>query len=103
MTEEINNINTDLKELFVNQKYEEMLETLDGLSDDVALEIALFNHDVIDKYYREEKFDLIRQYLTFTAYTSFVFEYAVKRELLPKDVAEEKYKLYTNIFEMLQG
>ncbi len=102
MQEELMNKNTDLKELFVQQKYEEMIEFLDALTNDEKLELVHFNMDVINKYYDSGKYDLIRQYLTFVAFCSFIFEYCAKSGLLEETKVEEWNTLFANIFEIVK-
>ena len=102
MQEELMNKNTDLKELFVQQKYEEMIDVLDALTKEEKIELAYFNMDVIKKYYDSEKYDLIKQYLTFVAYCSFIFEYSAKSGLLEDAKVEEWNLLFENIFEIVK-
>lgn len=102
MQEELMNKNTDLKELFVQQKYEEMIEFLDGLTNEEKIELAYFNMEVIEKYYNTQKYDLIKQYLTFVAYCSFIFEYTAKSGLLEEIKVEEWNTLFANIFEIVK-
>lgn len=97
------NQNTDLKDLFVKQNYEEMLQILDGMEKEEVVELTCYNCDVVKKYYDSERFDLIRQYLTFVAFCSFIFEYSVKNGLLFEAQYEEYNTLFEKIFEMLKA
>lgn len=102
MQEELMNKNTDLKELFVQQKYEEMLGFLDELTNDEKIELAFFNVEVIEKYYNSERYDLLKQYLTFVAYCSFVFEYTAKSGLLDEIKVVEWNTLFANVLEVVK-
>ena len=102
MTEEINNLNTDLKELFTENKYEELLDKLNETSNDIVLEITHHNFDIIKKYYDTEKFNLIFQYIRFVAFTSFVCEYSYKRELVTGEEFDKMMDVFNGIHEMLQ-
>lgn len=102
MTEEINNFNTDLKELFTENKYEELLDKLNDTSNDIVIEITNHNFDIIKKYYDTEKFNLIFQYIRFVAFTSFVCEYSYKRELVTKEEFDQMMVVFNGIHEKLQ-
>ena len=47
MTEELNNFNTDLKDLFMQNKLEEIGSLLSEKSTEEIKELTLFNHEVI--------------------------------------------------------
>lgn len=102
MTEEINNLNTDLKELFTENKFEELLDNLNDTSNDIVLEITYHNFDIIKKYYDTEKFNLIFQYIRFVAFTSFVCEYSYKRELITTEEFDKMMVIFNGIYDMLQ-
>lgn len=102
MTEEINNLNTDLKELFSENKLDELYDKLDKTDADIVTEITLYNYDIIKKYYDTQKFNLIIQYIRFVAFTSFLCEYSFKRGLFTEERFHEIMAVYENIFQMLQ-
>ena len=58
MTEELNNFCTDLKDLFMQQDFEQMEKQLDVRDDEEVRELAVYQHDILAKYYGEEKYDL---------------------------------------------
>jgi len=102
MTEEINNLNTDLKELFSENKLDELYDKLDGIDGEIVTEITLYNYDIIKKYYDTEKYSLIIQYIRFVAFTSFLCEYSFKRDLFTEERFKEIMTVYENIFQLLQ-
>lgn len=102
MTEEINNINTDLKELFANAEYDKLIVHLDLLSDPIAQEITLYNYDIIKNYYETEKFTVIFQHIKFVAYTSFLCDYSAKRQLIIPADYESMALIFTNIYMLLK-
>lgn len=98
MTEEINNLNTDLKELFVDSKFDRMQEVLDNIADGTIIEITLYNFDIIRKYYEGQQFNLLAQFIKFVAYSSFLCEYSVKRQIISSDEYEKMYEIFTSIY-----
>lgn len=102
MTEEINNLNTDFKELFSENKLEELVGQLDETESAIITEITLYNYDIINKYYEAQKFNLIIQFIKFVAFSSFMWEYSAKRGLLDKDQNDEMSALFSNIYQMIQ-
>lgn len=102
MTEEINNINTDMKELFVNSNYDKIIEILNTLDDSDALEITLSNYDIIKKYFDSEKYNLLFQFIKFVAYTSFVCEYSAKRGLIDENAYKTMYDMFETIYSRIK-
>ncbi|HCL02124.1 MAG TPA: hypothetical protein DHW61_06845 [Lachnoclostridium phytofermentans] len=102
MNEELQNRDMDLRELFVAQKYEAIIEILNSMEDEDVYEITTTNWSVVKKYNEMERVDLLRQHITFVAYTSLLVEYAGQRTLLPEDDFKEKYNLFEVIFAKLQ-
>lgn len=98
MTEEINNLNTDLKELFVDSKFDRMQEVLDNIADGTIIEITLYNFDIIRKYYEGQQFNLLAQFIKFVAHSSFLCEYSVKRQIISSDEYEKMYEIFTSIY-----
>ena len=98
MTEEINNLNTDLKEIFVDSKFERMQEVLDKIADSTIMEITLYNYDIIRKYYEAERYNLLAQFIKFVAYSSFLCEYSIKHQIISSDEYEKMYETFTNIY-----
>lgn len=103
MTEEINNLNTDFKELFSENKLEELAEQLNKTESAIVTEITLYNYDIINKYYEAQKFNLIMQFIKFVAFSSFMWEYSAKRGLLDPEQSSKLSNLFTNIYEMIQS
>lgn len=103
MTEEINNLNTDFKELFSENKLEELTKQLNTTESAIVTEITLYNCDIIDKYYEAQKYNLIIQFIKFVAFSSFMWEYSAKRGLLDEEQNSKLSNLFTNIYEMIQS
>ncbi len=103
MSEELQTLDLELKELFVKQEYEQMLELLNNVTDHDVLDMTTQNWDVVKKYSDMGRTDLLRQHLTFVAYASFITEYAGKRGVLKDEVYQEKFSLFEEIFEKLQA
>ena len=103
MTDEINNLNTDLKELFSENKLEELVDKLSDISDGIVLEITMHNYDIIKKYYDTEKYNLLFQYIRFVAFSSFLCEYSFKRELVSKEEYNGMYDTFEGIYRLLQN
>jgi len=103
MTDEINNINTDLKELFSENKLEELIEKLETLQEEIVLEITNHNYEIIKKYYDTEKFNLILQYIRFVAFSSFLCEYSYKSGIVTKEDYEGMYQTFEGIYKHLQN
>lgn len=98
MTEEINNLNTDLKELFVESKFDKMQEILDNIADNIILEITQYNFDIIRKYYEEQRYNILAQFIKFVAYSSFLCEYSVKCQIINKEDYEKMFEIFTDIY-----
>lgn len=98
MTEEINNLNTDLKELFVDSKFDRMKDILDKIADSTIIEITQYNFVIIKKYYEAQRYNILAQFIKFVAYSSFLCEYSVKRQLISKEEYEEMFKMFTDIY-----
>lgn len=103
MTEEINNLNTDFKELFSENKLDELMEQLNNTDSSIVTEITLFNCDIIKKYYESEKYNLLLQFIRFVAFSSYMWEYSAKRGLLDPAFDKEMSSLFTNIYELVQS
>lgn len=102
MTEEINNLNTDLKELFVNNQIEEATRLLDETADEIVREITLYNYDIIKKYYDTQKFNLLIQYIKFTAFSCYLCEYAVKHQLIDSKDFEGMSFVFNDIYNHMK-
>ncbi|BCJ93619.1 hypothetical protein acsn021_11880 [Anaerocolumna cellulosilytica] len=99
MTEEVNNFNTDLKDLFVNNKFDELTEQLAKSEVAIIEEIIMHNYSIIKKYYEEEKFNLLVQYMRFVAYSSFLCEYGAKNSIIPSEEFDAMNLIFMNIHE----
>lgn len=99
MTDELNDLNTELKELFVKSNMEELIQLLDNESDETVKEITFFNYEVIKKYYDTEKYNVLLQYVKFVAYTSYLCEYALKRKLIEDDNILDLFEKILNLIK----
>lgn len=102
MTEELQVKDLELKELFMKQDFEGLLDALNQIEATDILEMNGFNWDIVKKYFDLGRKDLLLNHLNFVAYTSFVTEYAGKRELYEEDVYQMKYELFQDIYHALQ-
>lgn len=102
MTEDMNNLNTDLKELYVNNKIEEFTETLDSTDDSIVATITKFNYDIVKKYYDSEQYNIIFQHIKFVAFTSMMCEYAAKRQVLDDGDVQNINELFMNIYTLIK-
>lgn len=102
MTEELNNFNTDCKDLFMQNKIDDIITALEDKSDADVLELLHANYDVVNKYYTSEKFDLLFTYFKFVAYSCFFVEYATKRGILSAAEQAPMMEVFSTIFTMYQ-
>ena len=93
----------ELKELFMKQDIERMIELLDGMAAQDVVEMININWNVVKKYYDLNRSDLLRQHLSFVAYTSFITEYAGKASLYDEEEYALKFQLFELVFEKLQS
>ena len=103
MTEELQTKDLELKELFIKQELERLLHTLNECSDADVLEMEDINWNIVKKYFDQGRNDLLRQHLTFVAYSSFLTEYSGKRGLYEEQIYQNKYDLFEAIFQALQS
>jgi hypothetical protein len=102
MTEEMNNLNTDLKELFVENKLDELTEKLDSTEKETVLTITNYNYGIIKGYLDTEKFNLLRQYVRFVAFSSFLCEYAANKQLVEASVYQSMEDSFKTILAFIQ-
>ena len=103
MIEELQTKDLELKEIFIKQEYEHLIDNLNECSDADVLEMTEVNWQVVKKYYDQGRNDLLRQHLNFVAYGSFITEYSGKRGLFKDEEYKIKYALFEDIFEALQN
>jgi hypothetical protein len=102
MTEEINNLNTDLKELFINSNFDGMKEILEETTDAIVLELALFNYEIIKKYYDSQKYDILFQHIKFVAFSSYLGDYSHQRQLIDENVYESMSQIFDSIYLLIK-
>jgi len=100
MTEELNNFNTDLKDLFMQNKLEEIGDLLSEKSTEEIKELTLYNHEVIQKYFNEQKYAILLQHMPFVAYCCFLCEVAAKNQIITEEEANQILPLYQQIYDM---
>lgn len=98
MDEEILNLNTDLKEMFVEQKYDELEAALNAVDKININEIILYNWNIINKYYDEGNFNILIQYIKFVAYNCYLTEMAYKESYIDENVYGEMMEVYDDIY-----
>lgn len=102
MTEEINHLNTDLKELFVNNQIEEASKILDRTADKTVLEITNYNYEIIKKYYDSQKFAVLVQHIKFAAFSCYLCEYAANRQLIDAADFDSMSLVFQGIYKHMQ-
>lgn len=102
MTEEIHYLNTDLKELFVASKIEELMIALDKESDNIVQEITLYNYDIIKNYFDSDKYSLLFKYIKFVAFSSFLCDYSAKRQLIENAEYEGMSYIFTTVYNLVK-
>lgn len=103
MNEELAYLDADLKDLFIETKYDDMRNLLDERSDEEVKEISNHYWGIIKKYYDKENFELLIKHIKFVAYTCFIVEYAHNRELIGKDVFSIMMSIYNDIYEKIKN
>lgn len=99
LDEEMNYLDTELKGLFIDKKFEEMKEYLKERSDETVKELTDYNWGIIKKYYDAENFQLLYQHYKFVAYTCFLVEYTHKRTLISNEAFGIMMQIYNDIYE----
>jgi hypothetical protein len=102
MTEELQLKDLELKELFIKQDFEGLIDALNQVDEADVLEMNETNWDIVKKYFDLGRKDLLLNHLNFVAYTSFLTEYAGKRDLYEENVYQVKFGLFQDIYEALQ-
>lgn len=103
MTEELQTKDLEYKELFIKQELEQLMDALNECSDADVLEMTETNWNVVKKYFDQGRIDLLRQHLTFVAYSSFITEYSGKRGLFEEETYQNKFNLFEEIYVALQN
>ncbi len=103
MNEELANLDADLKELFVEDKIDEMIELMQKNSDDIVKELAEHNWSIIKKYYEMENFELLFAHFRFVAYTCFLIEYGHQAGIITEEAFTIMMQVYNDIYEIKRG
>ena len=103
MTEELNNFCTDLKELFMQQDFVQMEALLAQKTEEEIRELAVHEHDILAKYYEQEKYEMLLAHLNFVAFASYLFEYAGKRGVFTPAQFKQGFQIFLDIYELAQS
>lgn len=101
MSEELQMKDLELKEMFIKQEFDRLVDELNLINDSDVLLMNQMNWEIVKKYFDLGREDLIRKHLSFVAYTSFLTEYAGKRELYEEQDYQARFQLFQEIYEML--
>lgn len=102
MTEELNNFCTDLKDLFMKQDFPGMEQVLSERKEEEVAELAMSQHDILAKYYEQEKYEMLLTHLNFVAFASYLFEYAGKRGIFTPAEFKQGFQLFMEIYQLVQ-
>ncbi len=100
MKEELANLDADLKELFVEDKIDDMIELLQNNDMDTVKELAEYNWSIIKKYYELENFELLFAHFRFVAYTCFLIEYGHQAGVISEEAFAIMMQVYNDIYEI---
>ncbi len=100
MNDELANLDADLKELFVDDKIDDMIELLQNNDNHTVKELAEYNWSIIKKYYEMEKFDLLFTHFRFVAYTCFLVEYGHQVGIVSEEAFAIMMQVYNDIYEI---
>lgn len=103
MTEELNNFCTDLKDLFMQQNFPEMERLLSDRTDEDVAVMAMEEHDILAKYYEQEKYTMLLSHLNFVAFASYLFEYAGKRGAFTPAEFKQGFQVFLDIYALVQS
>jgi hypothetical protein len=100
MTEELGQLDLELRGLFIASKLDELMELLNKQPEATVKEISDYNWNIVKNYYDTERFDLLFQHLKFVAYTCFIVEYAHQIGIIGDDVFGIMMMIYNDIYEL---
>lgn len=100
MNEELAQLDADLKGLFVENKFDEMNESLQEQTREVVKELSEYYWNVIKKYYETERFDLLFGHFKFVAYSCYMVEYAHQRTIISDEAFQIMMQVYNDIYEL---
>lgn len=100
MNEELANFDADLKELFVEDKIDEMIGLLQNSNAATVKELAEHNWSIIKKYYELENYELLFTHFRFVAYTCFLVEYGHQAGMISEEAFHIMMQIYNDIYEL---
>lgn len=100
LNEELASLDMELKEMFMDSKFDEIKELLKEKSESTVKEITNHNWSIIKKYYDMENFNLMFQHFKFVAFTCFMVEYAHSQGYISDDIFGIMLSVYNDIYEM---
>ncbi len=80
-----------------------MEELLAGKTDGEITELAMYEHDILTKYYEQEKYQMLITHLNFAAFASYLFEYAGKRGVFTPSQFQQGFRIFLDIYELAQN
>ncbi len=103
MTDKLGELDLEWKGLFMESKFEELVEALNREPESIIKEASDYNWNIVKKYYDTERFDLLLTHLKFVAYTCFIVEYAHKIGVVGDEVFSIMMMIYNDIYELKKG
>jgi hypothetical protein len=100
MNDELANLDADLKELFVEDKIDDMIDLLQKNDTNTVKELAEYNWSIIKKYYEMENFELLFAHFRFVAYTCFLVEYGHQAGIISEEAFTIMMQVYNDIYEI---
>ena len=101
LKEELGPVDLELKELFMKMDYEAIQDLLASQDPEDVTSLIRYNHGIVEKYVMSDRMDLIRKFITFVAFSSFMVEYGQATGLISGE--ENLMALYQEIFDRLQA
>lgn len=102
MTDELQNLNTDFKELFTDNKLEELSVLLSSTPNESLFTITNYNYDIIKNYLDKENYNILKQYIRFVAFSSYLCEYAAANGILEAAAFQSMTESFGRILTFIQ-
>ncbi len=100
LNEELASLDMELKEMFMESKFDEIKDLLKDAPGSSVKEISDHNWSIIKKYYDMENYNLMFQHFKFVAFTCFMVEHAHDQGLISDDAFGIMMSVYNDIYEM---
>lgn len=102
LSDDLVQLDGDLKELFMDQKLEELNERVAKEKEADIRELSLYNWEIVKKYYDDDRMDIILQFLKFVSYSCFLVEYANQQGIISAMEYQNMFEVYQNVFDFIQ-